>query len=94
MEILGRNLIDAYQRKHAGSAIPLGNWVKLVRLAKWQTPQDIKNAIRSVDFLPGNQVIFNIGGNNHRLVAKVIFIAGQVRVLWIGTHAEYDKKKF
>ena len=81
-------------RKHADSITPLLSWIKLVKLAKWHTPQDIRNAIRSTDFLSGNRVIFNIGGNKHRLVVMVVYMAGQVYAQWIGTHAEYSKKKF
>ena len=66
MKIINKILIDDYQQKHADSVKPLENWKELVKLAKWHTPQDIRNAIRSADFLSGNRVIFNIGGNNHR----------------------------
>jgi len=94
VELRKRELLLAYQRKHADSRIPLNSWMNLVRLAKWQTPQEIKNAIRSVDFLSGNRVIFNIGGNKHRLVVIVIYTAGVIVVHWIGTHAQYNKMKF
>ena len=49
--------------------------------------QAIRNAIRSADFL-------NIGGNKHRLLVIVVYLAGCVYVQRIGTHAEYSKKKF
>lgn len=88
------DMIVEYQRKHADSVVPLTSWVKLARLAKWQTPQDIKNAISSADFLSGNRVIFNIGGNKHRLVVMVVYVNGEIYVRWIGTHAEYSRKKF
>lgn len=87
-------LLVEYQKKHADSAAPLTSWVKLVRLAKWKTPQEIKNAIRSADFLSGNRVIFNIGGNKHRLMVVIVYVAGEVYIRWIGTHAEYSKMKF
>lgn len=88
------DMVFAYQKKHADSVSPLASWVKLARLAKWKRPQDIKNAIASVDFLSGNRVIFNIGGNNHRLVVMVAYADGEIYVRWIGTHAEYSKMKF
>ncbi len=81
-------------QSHADAVKPLTNWMTLVRLAQWKKPQDIKNAIRSVDFLSGNRVIFNIGGNKHRLVAVVVYAAGRIYVRWIGTHAEYSRMKF
>lgn len=94
MQLLKRKILIDYQLKHADSRIPLNNWMNLIRLAKWKTPQDIKNAINSVDFLSGNRVIFNIGGNKHRLVVVVVYTAETVVVNWIGTHAEYSKKQF
>ncbi|EFT3194198.1 type II toxin-antitoxin system HigB family toxin, partial [Escherichia coli] len=45
----------------------------------------------SADFLPNNRVIFNIKGNNYRLVVQVVYQAGMVIVERVGTHAEYDK---
>ncbi len=41
-----------------------------------------------------NRVIFDIKGNSYRLVVKVRYQNGLVVVEWVGTHAEYDKKKF
>lgn len=94
VELLKRKILLDYQQKHADSRIPLTNWMNLVHLAKWKTPQDIKNAINSVDFLSGNRVIFNIGGNKHRLVVAVVYTAETIVVRWIGTHAEYSKMQF
>ena len=94
MELLNKNLLADYMQKHADSIKPLTSWIKLIQLAQWKTPQDIKNAIRSADFLSGNRVIFNIGGNKHRLVAVVVYVSENVYVQWVGTHAEYSKKKF
>ncbi len=94
MELLNKIALDDFKKKHADSIAPLANWERLVQLAKWKTPQEIKNAIRSADFLSGNRVIFNIGGNKFRLVVVVVYVSGRVVVSWIGTHAEYSKMKF
>ena len=45
-------------------------------------------------FLSGNRVVFNIGGNNFRLVVIAVYVQGMLVVDWVGTHAEYDKKRF
>lgn len=94
MTLLGRDLLDAFTRKHADIRQPLSVWIREVESARWVTPQDIKNRYRSADFLSGNRVIFNIKGNHHRVVAIVSYQAGIVRVTWIGTHAEYSKRTF
>lgn len=94
MKIRRIDILTKYMQKHADSVTPLENWTKLARMAKWETPQDIRNAIRSADFLSGNRVIFNIGGNHHRLVVVVVYVQGDVVIRWIGTRAEYSKMKF
>ena len=94
MQLENRHRLEEYMQRHADSVKPLTSWMKLVRLAQWRSPQDIRNAIRSADFLSGNRVIFNIGGNRHRLMVVVVYAAGRVYVRWIGTHAEYSRMNF
>jgi mRNA interferase HigB len=90
--LVGRDLLDQFCRAHADLRRPLQAWIKEVEAATWQTPQDIKNRYRSVDFRPGNRVIFDLKGNHYRLVAIVRYHGGILLVEWIGTHAEYDKR--
>ena len=94
MKVVGADKIEYYALKHANSKSALESWLAEAKQAKWTQPQNIKNRYRSADFLSGNRVIFNIKGNHHRLVVKVRYQHGIVMIDWIGTHAEYDKKKF
>ncbi|MFV1095872.1 type II toxin-antitoxin system HigB family toxin [Klebsiella pneumoniae] len=54
----------------------------------------MKRVYRSADFLAGNRVIFNIKGNRYRLVVQVVYVGGDVIIEWVGTHAEYTKRRF
>lgn len=54
-------------------------------------PNDIKLLFRSADIITGKRVVFNIKGNRYRLIADVEFRKKIVFIVWIGTHAEYDK---
>ncbi len=94
MQLENKYRLDEFMQNHADSIKPLTSWIKLVRLAQWKRPQDIRNAIGSADFLSGNRVIFNIGGNKYRLMVVAVYAAGRLFVRWIGTHAEYSKMKF
>lgn len=94
MTLVGRDLLDQFSRIHADLRRPLQAWIAEVETAVWRTPQDIKNRYRSVDFRPGNRVIFDLKGNHYRLVALVRYQPGILFVEWIGTHAEYDKHAF
>ena len=95
MILVGSDKLDTFAKQYAQALKPLQAWRAEVKAAVWKTTQDIKNRYRSADFLAGNRVIFNIKGNDYRLVVKVRYGKdGVVIVEWVGTHAEYTKKKF
>lgn len=62
-----------------------------MKSADWATPADVKSAYRSADFLKGNRVCFNIGGNRFRLIVQINYPKRVVFIRFVGTHAEYDK---
>lgn len=93
MTIAGREKIQKFLRKHAKAKSSLSAWLTEAEDADWKTPQEIKDRYRSADFLSGNRVVFNIGGNNYRLVVLVRYRNGVVLIEKIGTHAEYSKWK-
>ncbi len=94
MRILGLLLLDEFKKAHADARGSLDAWQREVDDAEWLTPQDIKQHHRSADLLADNRVIFNIKGNSYWLVVKVRYQNGLVVVEWVGTHAEYDRKRF
>ncbi|MEM9480515.1 MAG: type II toxin-antitoxin system HigB family toxin [Verrucomicrobiota bacterium] len=91
MTIAGRDKLEKFMRKHANARSPLKAWLAEAEAATWENPQQIKNRFQSADFLSGNRVVFNIGGNNFRLVVLVRYAGSVVLVQKIGTHAEYEK---
>jgi mRNA interferase HigB len=94
MRLAGTDKLLSFARKHANAKNALLAWMSEAGDASWESPQDIKDRYRSADFLSNNRVIFNIKGNHYRLVVKVRFRNGVVFIEWIGTHAEYSKKRF
>ena len=93
MRIVGKRDIEKYMARHANAVTPLKCWVQKAESSDWKTPAAIKADFASASFLAGNRVVFNIGGNNFRLVVIAVYVQGLLVVDWIGTHAEYDKKK-
>jgi mRNA interferase HigB len=51
----------------------------------------MKKTFNSVDSIGNNRFVFNIKGNNYRLIAIIIFASKKVYIRFIGTHGEYDK---
>lgn len=91
MHVIKKRTLVKFWLKHADAKSPLGAWYKEVEAAEWKTPQAIKDRYRSADILPGNRVVFNIGGNKYRLVVRIAYTPGLLYVRFVGTHAEYDK---
>lgn len=59
--------------------------------AQWRTPEDVKASYPKASILKGSRVVFNIKGNDYRLIASVQYQAGVLAIRFFGTHAEYDE---
>ena len=85
-----RTLIDFY-KQHTQAKSALEVWHSDTRKSIWSSPADIKKLNSSASFLSDNRVVFNIKGNDYRLIVHIDYPRKIVRVKFIGTHAEYDK---
>lgn len=98
MWVLEERTLKAFWKIHPKALPPLVAWLKEVERAKWQGPADVRAHYRSADFV-GDKVVFNIGGNNYRLVVRFRYadlsvqppLNGIAFIVFIDTHAEYDK---
>jgi mRNA interferase HigB len=91
MHIISKSTIIKYYQKHSETKQSLLSWYAEVTKAQWSCFQDIKDRFPSADYVSKNKVVFNIKGNDYRLVVKLAFKSRTVFILKIGTHAEYDK---
>lgn len=91
MRIISIASLKQFRETHNQAEQPLKAWVDEVKQAQWKTPQDIKDKYRSADFLSNNRVVFNIKGNDYRLIVAVAYRFQAVYIKFVGTHAEYDK---
>lgn len=66
-------------------------WKREVEFAGWKRPTDVKAIFGSADIVGDNRIVFDICGNNYRLVVKFNYPAQVARLRFAGTHAEYDK---
>jgi mRNA interferase HigB len=85
-----KRLLDCYT-KHKEAEIPFEQWYITAKNAKWKCFADIKNDFNSVDSIGNQRYVFNIKGNNYRLVVVIQFVHGYIFIRFAGTHAEYDK---
>lgn len=93
MRIISARTIRQYYEAHPSSKIALQDWSAKVKEANWNSLADMKQTFNSVDYVGNQHYVFNIKGNDFRLVAVVKFTPKFVLIRFIGTHAEYDKIK-
>jgi mRNA interferase HigB len=91
MRIIARKTLLEFASKHPQSRRSLDDWYKLVTHLEWKSPTDVKLHFRSADILPDNRVVFDIAGNDYRLVVKIEYRFQTVYIRFVGTHAEYDR---
>jgi len=91
MRIIALSALRDFWRKHPDAEVPLRAWYAVARRAVWRRPDEVKAAYRSASFTANNRVIFNIKGNDYRLVVAVHYNRGLMFVRFVGTHREYDR---
>ena len=93
MKIKGAIIIESFCKKHSDAWDYLSRWIEIVSKAKWTNHNELKTDYPSADFIGNKRYVFNIKGNNYRMVVVVVFIAEIIEIRFVGTHAEYDKIK-
>lgn len=91
MRIISERTIRQYYEAHPASKTALEEWVSKVKKAQWKNFADIKSTFNSVDNVGNQHYVFNIKGNDYRLIVVIKFTLGFVLIRFIGTHSEYDK---
>ena len=97
VNLIKEQTIKNYAKKHPSNIKSFQWWLDIIGKADWDRPDDITNTFASADLLgkSSERVVFDIGGNNHRLICSYRFNneidTATFFVKWIGTHAEYDK---
>jgi mRNA interferase HigB len=69
----------------------LDAWFDEVRRAHWRNMADVKQSYATASVVTAERVVFNIKGNNYRLVVAIDFERPMVWIKWIGSHRDYDR---
>lgn len=91
MKIISVKILKDFWQLNPDSEQHLKAWVDEVRHADWQQPADIKFKYRNASILKNRRVVFNIKGNNYRLIVAIAYRFKSVYIKFIGSHAQYDE---
>ena len=91
MRIIALATLRDFWKRHPEAEIPLRSWYTLASRSDWRYPADVKAAYRNASVVAKNRIVFNIKGNDYRLIAAVHYNRGMMFIRFVGTHREYDK---
>jgi mRNA interferase HigB len=97
MIVIGTGLVESYFTRHAGhkgikaARSQYEAWLGIVGRAQWRNPEEVKLAYPKASILKASRVVFNIKGNDYRLVAALQYQGGALAVRFFGSHSEYDR---
>lgn len=91
MRIISTKTLRDFWGQHPDAKGPLEAWVDEVKHSEWQSSHDIKARYPRASILGNKRVVFDIKGNDYRLIVSVAYRYGAVYIKFVGTHAEYDK---
>jgi mRNA interferase HigB len=81
----------AGHKDHAALKAAVDAWFDEARRARWRSTADVKRLYATASVVSSERIVFNIKGNDYRLVAAIDFEKGIVWIKWIGTHRDYDR---
>jgi len=90
MRVIAVSTLRTFWKRHPDAEQPLKAWFEEATNASWSQPSDIKERYRSASILKNRRVVFNIRGNDYRLVVAIAYKVQVVYVKFVGTHKEYD----
>jgi mRNA interferase HigB len=95
VHLIKKQTLEDFASQYPGSKSSLEDWTEKLKLTNWEQPGDMKQSFNTADLLgkSSSRVVFDIAGNNYRMICKYLFGARQVHlfVCWMGTHAAYSK---
>lgn len=91
MRVIAVSTLRVFWERYPDAEQPLKAWYEEAAGAIWSQPADIKAQYRSASVLKNRRVVFNIKGNDYRLIVAVAYKLQIVYVKFVGTHKEYDR---
>lgn len=91
MRIIARRTLREFWERYPDAEQSLKAWFAEATRAQWCSPNDIKQTYRNASIVANNRVVFNIKGNDYRLIVHVRYDIGILFIRFVGTHQEYDK---
>jgi mRNA interferase HigB len=90
VRIISRPAILKFAERHQDALVPLMNWYRITKRADWGSLTEVRDDFAHADIV-GRRTVFNIHGNNYRLITRINYRTKRVFILHILTQVEYSK---
>ena len=90
MRIIAKKTLVTFYTAYPDAKTALEEWYEKTESAEWDSFAQVKKTFKTADYVGNKRVVFNIRGNQYRLVALILFRIGMVYIRFIGTHKDYD----
>lgn len=91
MRIIAKKALREFWEQYPDAEEALLAWYREVEKEDWDTPAKVKEKYRSASVIRDSRVVFNIKGNDYRLVVKINYAYRVIYIRFVGTHAEHDE---
>ena len=93
MRIIAKSALREFWEKYPDSKEQLLSWYKNFSKASYSNSNQIRKVYKSADQVGNGRIVFNICGNNYRLIVRFNYKFQFGYIRFIGIHKEYDKIK-
>ncbi len=88
--MISKPAILTFSERHRDALVPLMNWYRITRRSDWGSLAEVRSDFAHADMV-GRRTVFNIHGNDYRLITRINYKTQRVFILYILTHVEYSK---
>lgn len=93
MHVISRKILRDFCQRHSDSCDALYAWYRVATKAHWQNLTEVQEQYLQAEAV-GNFTVFNIKGNQYRLIAAISYATQRIYIKYIMTHADYDKDRW
>ena len=91
MRIIATSTLKKYWQEHKSAEQSLKAWIQEIENSTWKNSAQLKTKYRNASIISSKRTVFNIKGNEYRLIVDVEYRLKMIFIVWIGTHSQYDK---
>jgi mRNA interferase HigB len=90
MHVISRKKLKEAAARHSDLETPLDTWFRIAKKALWRNLAEVRKTFSSADAV-GKWTVFNIKGNQYRLITEINYVFGRIYIRHVLTHAEYGR---